>query len=68
MSASGKLIGDTTSLIGYTSIGSILIFQNNTSNFLNVKREFKCLDVMSQCLVMASENTLTIHDVENNFD
>nr|CAI39046.1 BBS2, putative [Paramecium tetraurelia] len=68
MATSGKLIGDSTSLIGYTSIGSILLFQNNTSNFLNVKREFKSLGVINQCLVMASENTLTVHDVENNFD
>ena len=47
MAASGKLIGDTISLVGYTSIGSILIFQNNTSNFLNVKREFRCLDTIN---------------------
>lgn len=47
MATSGKLIGDSISLIGYTSIGSILLFQNNTSNFLNVKREFKSLDVIN---------------------
>lgn len=47
MATSGKLIGDSTALIGYTSIGSILLFQNNTSNFLNVKREFKSIDVIN---------------------
>lgn len=47
MATAGKLIGDTTSLIGFTSIGSILLFQNNTSNFLNMKREFKSLDVIN---------------------
>ena len=43
--AAGKLLGDSITLIGYTTIGSVLLFHNNTTSFLNIKREFKSLDV-----------------------
>lgn len=45
MATSGKIL-NTNSLAAYTSIGSVLLFCNNTTNFFNIKREIKCLEII----------------------
>lgn len=75
--ASGRLLEDVKAsvLVCGTTIGKVILYSpmQTKPNFLNINRDIKALtisrcDGQSDKLVMASENTLIAHDVENNFD
>ncbi|KAM3131726.1 hypothetical protein pb186bvf_016122 [Paramecium bursaria] len=68
---SGRLLDIKASvLICVTSIGKVILYspQNANPSFLNINREIKALQCNGNILIMASENILIAHDVQNNFD